>query len=70
MTGIAAAETGTVPFRIDYSFMSTRRDKIDEELRHLRMLASQFTDQQTLDGIKALTTSLEAERAALHPDKS
>jgi len=50
--------------------MSTRRDEIDEELRHLRNLASQLTDRRTLDGIEALIVSLEAEKAALPPDKT
>ena len=50
--------------------MSARRDEIDEELRHLRRLAIQLTDQQTLEGIKALITDLEAEKAALGPDKA
>jgi hypothetical protein len=44
--------------------MSARRDEIDDELRHLRKLVTQLTDQQTLEGIKALI-DLEAERAAL-----
>lgn len=49
--------------------MSERRDQIDEELMYLRKLASQLTDQQTLDGIKVLIVDLEAEKAALDQDK-
>jgi hypothetical protein len=45
--------------------MSDRREKIDEELRHLRRLATQLTDQRTLDGITSLVADLEAEKAAL-----
>lgn len=50
--------------------MSTRRDDIDEEVRHLRNLASQLTDQTTLKGIEALIADLEAEKAALGPDRN
>jgi hypothetical protein len=45
--------------------MSDRHDEIDEELRHLRKLANQLTDQMTLDGIKDAIADLEAEKAAL-----
>lgn len=45
--------------------MSTRRDEIDRELRHLRKLASQLTDQRTLDAIENLIANLEAEKTAL-----
>jgi hypothetical protein len=45
--------------------MSNRRDEIDEELGHLKRLASQMTDQRTLDGLKDLIADLEAEKAAL-----
>lgn len=45
--------------------MSTRRDEIDQGLRHLRKLASQLTDQRTLDAIENLIANLEAEKTAL-----
>jgi hypothetical protein len=48
--------------------MSNRRDEINEEVRHLRWLESQLTDQKTLDGIKALIADLEDEKAARHHD--
>jgi hypothetical protein len=48
--------------------MSNRRDEINEEVRHLRRLESQLTDQKTLDGIKALIADLEDEKAARHHD--
>lgn len=41
------------------------RDDMDEELRNLRNLASQLTDQTTLEGIEALIVDIEAEKAAL-----
>jgi hypothetical protein len=49
--------------------MSNRRDEIDEELRHLRKLESQTTDQRTLEGIKDAIADLEAEKAALQMSK-
>jgi hypothetical protein len=45
--------------------MSTRRDEIDAEIEHLRKLASQLTDQRTLEGIKGLIADLEGEKATL-----
>jgi hypothetical protein len=48
--------------------MSNRRDEINEEVRHLRRLESQLTDQKTLDGIKALIADLEDEKAGRHHD--
>jgi hypothetical protein len=50
------------------SCMSNRHDEIDEELRHLRKLESQLTDQKTLDAIATLIADLEAEKAALQSD--
>jgi hypothetical protein len=41
-------------------------NEIDEEIRRLRKLASQLTDQKTLDDIVTLIADLEAERAGLH----
>jgi hypothetical protein len=49
--------------------MSTRREKIDKEITHLRKLATQLTDQRTLDGIKGLIADLEAEKAMLSDEK-
>jgi hypothetical protein len=48
--------------------VSTRRDDIDEELRNLKNLVSQLTDQTTLEGIEALIVDLETEQAALHSE--
>lgn len=48
--------------------MSSRRHEIEEEIRHLSRLASQLTDQQTLDGIKHLIADLETEKAELDRD--
>jgi hypothetical protein len=49
--------------------MSTRREQIDEEIRHLRVLESQMTDQKTIEGIKDLIADLEEEKAAILPDE-
>jgi hypothetical protein len=49
--------------------MSTRREEIDREISHLRALASQLTDQQTLEGINDLIADLEAEKTALSDEK-
>ena len=49
--------------------MNTRREEIDNEIAHLRKVASQLVDQQTLDGINDLIADLEAEKAALSDDK-
>ena len=49
--------------------MSNRRHDIDAQIQHLRKLESQFVDQKTLDGIKALIDRLEDEKATLHDDK-
>jgi hypothetical protein len=65
LAGIATSEIGTQPFPIDCSSMGTRCDEIDLEIRHLRKLATQLTDQQTLDGIKTLIARLEVEKAEL-----
>jgi hypothetical protein len=63
--GITAAEIGTLPFGVHCSFMDNRRDEIDEEVRHLRKLANQLTDQKTLEGIRLLIADLEVEKTAL-----
>lgn len=49
--------------------MNTRSNEIDEEVRRLRKLASQVTDQRTLEGIKGLIANLEVEKAALSDEK-
>ena len=46
-------------------FMKDRRNEIDEEIRHLKRLASAITDQKTLDGITSLIADLEAEKTEL-----
>jgi hypothetical protein len=45
--------------------MGTWRDEIDEELKRLRRLASQLTDQRTLDGIEVLIADLVAKEVEL-----
>jgi hypothetical protein len=50
--------------------MSTRREQIDDEIRHLRKLESQLTDQMTIDSINALIADLEAEKGELERSSS
>ena len=50
--------------------MSTPREEIDREIAHLRALASQLTDQRTLEGINDLIVDLEVEKAALSDENS
>jgi hypothetical protein len=50
--------------------MCARCTEIDEEIRHLSKLASQLTDQKTLDGILTLIADLEAEKAGLHSNEN
>ena len=57
--------SGTPLAQADCHCMGTLRSEIEQELRHLRNLERQLTDQKTLDGIKALIADLEAEKAKL-----
>jgi hypothetical protein len=49
--------------------MMTQRDEIDQEIRQLKKLADQLTDEKTLEGIASLIADLEAEKAALADEK-
>jgi hypothetical protein len=49
--------------------MCAKCDEINRRIEHLRQLTNKLTDQQTLDGIAALISELEAQKAALHPDQ-
>jgi hypothetical protein len=44
-------------------------DEIDVKILHLRDVARRIIDQQTLDGIDKLIAELDAQKAALHPEK-
>ena len=43
--------------------------ELDGKIEHYRRLASMMTDQQTIDGIKALIESTEAQKVAFHPEQ-
>ena len=60
---------GRPPSNADWSRMMTRRDEIDQEIRQLKKLADQLTDEKTLEGIASLIADLEAEKAALADEK-
>ena len=50
-------------------FMCEKCVEIDGKIEHYRIIASRMTDQVMLDGIKQLTTDLQAQKAALHPNR-
>jgi hypothetical protein len=41
--------------------------ELDGEIEHYRRLLSMMTDQQTIDGVKALIERMETQKAVLHP---
>jgi hypothetical protein len=41
--------------------------EIDKKIDHYQRLASRFTDQALLDGIKQPIERMQAQKAALHP---
>ena len=43
---------------------------IDGKIEHYRNLSSLITDQRTLEGIKHLIAQMEAEKQALHPERT
>ena len=43
--------------------------EIDGKIEHYRRIASQITDQLTLDRIKELIAKLESQKAEFHPEK-
>jgi len=49
--------------------MCDTSDQLDEKIAHYRKVMSAMTDQLTIERIAALVTELEAQKAALHPDK-
>ena len=43
--------------------------ELDKKIAHSQLLASRFTDQAMLDGIKELTEQAKGQKAALHPEQ-
>ena len=43
--------------------------EIDEKIRRYQNIARSITDQPTIDGTKRLIADLEAQKAALHPER-
>jgi hypothetical protein len=44
-------------------------DELDEKIEHYKKVRSAMTDQLTIERIKALIAELEAQKAALHPER-
>ena len=44
-------------------------DQLEENIVHDRIVATAMTDQLTIERILALVAELEAQKAALHPEK-
>ena len=44
-------------------------DELDEKIEHCKKVRSAMTDQLTIERIKALIAELEAQKAALHPER-
>jgi len=44
-------------------------DQLDEKIEHYRKVMAAMTDQLTINGITALIVELEAQKAALHPER-
>jgi beta-phosphoglucomutase-like phosphatase (HAD superfamily) len=44
--------------------------ELDRKIEHYQRVASGFTDQPLLDGIKELVERMKAQKAALHPDQN
>jgi hypothetical protein len=49
--------------------MCDRCVEFDRKIAHYQRLASRFTDQTLLDGIRELIKRAEVEKAALHPEQ-
>jgi hypothetical protein len=50
--------------------MCDKRVEIDEKIKRYRSIVRSITDQPTVDGAKALIADLDAQKAALHPERS
>jgi hypothetical protein len=44
--------------------------ELDRKIEHYHRLASRFTDQALLDGIRELIERAEGEKAGLHPEQT
>jgi hypothetical protein len=43
--------------------------QIDQKIERYRSVVRSITDQLTVDGVKKLIAGLEAQKAALHPER-
>jgi hypothetical protein len=50
--------------------MCAKCAEIDRRIQHLKELASRLLDAPALDGIAALIAELEAQKRALHPERT
>ena len=48
--------------------MCSQCDEINVRIRHLQEIARRMVDQQTLNGIAELVSTLEAQKLALYPE--
>jgi len=48
-------------------FMCAKCVEIDRRIERLKQLANSLTDRQMLDGVAALVSELQAQKATLHP---
>jgi hypothetical protein len=68
-------KTGLGPFfkqglaRMRETAMCDKCIELDGKIDHYQRLASQITDQATLDGIKQLIERMKAQKVALHPQQ-
>ena len=44
-------------------------DQFDEKIEHYKKVMAAMTDQLTINGITALIAELQAQKAALHPER-
>jgi hypothetical protein len=49
--------------------MCARCVELDRKIEHYQRLASRFTDQALLGGIREVIERAEAQKTALHPDQ-
>jgi len=50
--------------------MCDRCVELDGKIAHYQRMASRFTDQALLDGIKEMIERMKAEKSALHPERT
>jgi hypothetical protein len=49
--------------------MCEKCEELDDKIEHYRRIAASINDQLTIDRIRELVATLEAEKAALHPEQ-